>query len=95
MLRILNPDDPNVRLAQFGRQVELFLEGDIGTFLIERARSQMTSAMNDLKVVDPYESKEVQKCQNRIVVAQTIIEWLGEAIAAGHESMEELKNAQT
>jgi hypothetical protein len=92
---MLDPDQPTVRWAAFGRQVELFLEGDIGSFLLARAERQIEEAAKDLKVADPYDYKAVQKAQNRIVVAESIIEWLGEAIAAGHSAIEELKNAQT
>jgi len=91
----LNPADPNVRLAQFGRQVELFLEGDIGSFLLERAESQIEEAVRELKKTDPYNGKAIQTLQNRIEVAESIAQWLGETIQQGHQAMEELKNAQS
>lgn len=89
---MLNPDEPTVRWATFGRQVEQFLESDIGDFLVTRAKKQIEEAIQDLKVADPFKPEEVQKLQNRIIVAESIIDWLGEAIAAGHSALEELKN---
>ena len=89
----LNPDDPTVRWAQFGRQVELFLEGDIGSFLVERARQQIEEATKKLKSADPFKPEEIIAYQSQIKVAESIIGWLGEVIAAGHSAIEELKNA--
>ena len=91
----LNPDEPTVRWAAFGRQVELFLEGDIGTFLITRAQNQIEEATKELVVADPHDFAMIQNLQNRVKVAESIIEWLGEAIAAGHSALEELRNAQS
>jgi len=91
----INPDEPTVRWAAFGRQVELFLEGDIGNFLVARARKQIEEATADLVVADAHDFAEIQNLQNRVKVAESIIEWLGEAIAAGHSALEELKNAQS
>jgi len=91
----LNPDEPTVRWAAFGRQIELFLDGDIGRFLVEKAKVQIEDATAKLVVADPYNSQEIQKLQNRVKVAESIIEWLAEAIAAGHSALEELRNAQS
>jgi hypothetical protein len=89
----LDPEQPTVRWAAFGRQVELFLEGDIGTFVLDRARVQIEDAMTELKRVDPFKPEEIIRLQNRVAVAESIVTWLGEAIAAGHSAIEELKNA--
>lgn len=90
----LNPDEPTVRWAQFGRQVELFLEGDIGGFLLKKAQVEIDDALAALKIVDPYDTRAVQKAQNKVKVAESIIEWLAEAINSGQSAMEELKNAE-
>jgi hypothetical protein len=44
-----------------------------------------------LKVVDPYDSKAVQDIQNRIAVAESIMGWLGDAVAEGQSAIEQLK----
>lgn len=90
---MLNPDDPTVRWAAFGRQVELFLESDIGVFIVKQAEKQIEDAICDLKAIDPYDNRGVQKAQNKVKVAESILEWLGDAVRAGHQAIEELKNA--
>lgn len=89
----LNPDDPAVRWAAFGRQVELFLEGDIGKYLVHRFTQQILEATEDLKKVDPFSPQEIMRIQNRIHVGESILEALRDVIAAGHSALEELKNA--
>lgn len=92
---MLNPEDPNVRSAQFGRQVELFLEGDIGSHLLKKASEEIEEAIKQLKEVDPYDARAVQKAQNKVKVAESIAGWLGSAVLEGHEAIEELKHAQS
>ena len=91
----LDPEEPTVRWAQFGRQVELFLESDIGDYLVKRARTEIEEATAKLVATDPFKPEEIIAHQHRIKVAESIIEWLGEAIAAGHSALEELRNAQS
>lgn len=89
----LNPDDPAVRWAAFGRQVELFLEGDIGKYLVHRFTQQILEATEDLKKADAFSPQEIMRIQNRIHVGESILEALRDVIAAGHSALEELKNA--
>lgn len=88
---MLDPDDPKVRWAQFGRQVQLFLESDIGVHLVERADEQAKSAAAALKTVDPTDTRAIVALQLKAQVADSIIEWLGDAIAAGESAIEQLK----
>ncbi len=87
----LNPEDPTVRWAAFGRQVELFLDSDIGKYLVKKAQAQSAQAMEELVVADPNDPKLIASIQNRIKVADSIIEWLGDAIAEGHSAIQILK----
>lgn len=91
---MLSPDDPTVRWATFGRQVELWVESDIGQFFVTRFTKQIQEATEELKRADPFKPEEIMKAQNRIAVGEQILEALREAIAVGHSALEELRNAQ-
>lgn len=87
----LDPDDPKVRWAMFGKQVELFLQSDIGSYLVKRAKQEGDAAMEELKQVDAFDGKAVASLQLKARVADAVIVWLGDAIAAGESAVEQLK----
>jgi hypothetical protein len=80
-----------VRWATFGRQVEDFISGPIGAHLVHKAREQSQSAIDQLKTVDPEDAKAVRALQNKVLVAESILGWLGEAIHEGQVALEALK----
>lgn len=90
----LDPDDPKVRWAMFGKQVEYFLQSDVGRFLIDRAKSEAAEALEDLKSADPYDGAKIVQIQMRAKLADAIVVWLGDAIAAGESATEQLKIEQ-
>lgn len=87
----LDPDDPKVRWATFGRQVEYFLQSDIGSYLVKRAKQESDEAVEELKKVDSFDGAKVAACQLKARVADAVIVWLGDAIAAGESATEQLK----
>lgn len=88
---VLNPDDPVVRWATFGAQVEDFLNGPIGQHLLDKARQEVLDAVEKLKITDPEDSKTIRALQNQARVADSIVTWLGDAIAEGHGALEALR----
>lgn len=91
----LHPDDPIVDTAVFGRQVEDFLESDIGQYLMQCAKGEMEEARDEVMgllkrpgIVPP---DEILKAQNRIRVASLFIRWLESAVEAGFMSLEQLR----
>lgn len=87
----LDLEDPKVRWAMFGKQVQYFLESEIGAYLVSRAKSESEAALEELKAVDPFDGPKVAACQMRAKVADAVILWLGDAIAAGESATEQLK----
>lgn len=87
----LDPEDPKVRWAMFGKQVELFLQGDIGSYLVKRAKQEGDEAVEELKKVDAFDGNAVAAIQLKARVADAVIVWLGDAIAAGESATEQLK----
>lgn len=88
---MLDPSDPRVDWAKFGYQVEDFLKGPVGDYLIKKAQEQSEQAVEKLKVVSPEDISAVRALQNEIQVAESIIRWLGEAVHAGQMALEHLK----
>lgn len=87
----LDPDDPKVRWATFGKQVEFFLQSDIGSYLVKRAKEEGDEALEELKKVDAFDGNKVSTLQLKARVADAVIVWLGDAIAAGESATEQLK----
>jgi hypothetical protein len=87
----LDPSDPTVRAATFGRQVEMFLASDIGVYLVKRADEQGESAVKELISVDPTATETIRAIQNRVKVADCILSWLREAIETGAQAAEDLR----
>lgn len=88
---MLDPTDPRVDWASFGCQVEDFLKGPIGDYLIKKAQEQSAQAIEKLKVVSPEDPNAVRTLQNEIQVAESIVRWLGEAVHVGQMALEHLK----
>lgn len=81
-----------MRWATFGKQVEHFLQTDIGSYMVKRAKSESDAALEQLKDVDPFDAPKVAACQFKVKVADAVITWLGDAIAAGESAVEQLKS---
>lgn len=88
---MLNPEDPLVRWATFGRQVEDFLDSPIGQHLLAKARNDSQDAADKLKLADPEDAKAVRALQNQARIADSILTWLGDAIHAGQSALDALK----
>lgn len=88
----LNAEDPIVRTAMFGSQVQQFLDSDIGVYLIQRADEQAEEALKELVAADPDKPEVIRSIQNRIRVADSIVSWLREAIEMGSQAEEQLRN---
>lgn len=87
----LDPDDPKVRWAVFGKQVEDFLYSDIGDYLLGCAKREEQEALEQLRRVAPWRRRRIQQLQNQIAIAESIQRWLGDAIASGHAALEQLR----
>jgi hypothetical protein len=87
----VSENDPLVRHASFGREVELFLQSDIGDFLLKRAEEEIADAVTALKTVAPWRRRRIQQLQNTIAVAERFQLWLADAVADGHTAMQTLE----
>jgi hypothetical protein len=79
----LDPNDPAVRTAVFGQEVQDFLHSPIGDFLLKRAEAQLAMAIDSLKSVDPGSIPKVMQLQERIRLLEAFESWLGDAVQEG------------
>ncbi len=87
----LDPDSPDVRAAVLGKQVEDFLETDIGLYILGHAEAYATHAMRQLETVSPWRRNRIRDLQNQIKVSKLVISWLSEAITSGQQAAEVLE----
>ena len=87
----LDPNDPVVASATFGRQVEQFLNSDIGVYLVRVAKDQSDAATEKLKLADPYNPTVIANLQHDIRVAESVVGWLADAVRAGQQALEQLE----
>jgi hypothetical protein len=76
-----------IRRAVFGKQVESFLNSDIGIYLLGRARDQKDEAQCEFLSVDCSDIEKVRQLQNTIVQANSIAKWLSDAVADGLQAI--------
>jgi hypothetical protein len=91
---MLDPDDPTVQIAVFGEQVRQFLQGDIGDYLLKRADKRREEAIHDFGKVNADDPSAVRQIQVRVLVADSIKQWLADAIIAGMEARKYVESEQ-
>lgn len=87
----LDPNDPLVEWATFGREVENFLRSPIGDYLVKRSEEEIAAAVENLKTVQPWRRRRIQALQNEIKIAEKFQVWLADSIAAGHQAIQQLQ----
>lgn len=85
--RELDPEDPRVQEAVFGKEVENFLHSPIGDYLLSKARNEAETATEQLKTVEPTLTDKIRELQSTIRRAESIMGWLGDAVANGHRAI--------
>ena len=88
---MLDPEDPVVRAATFGQIVQNFIDGPIGAYIQARCQEEELEAVKNLITVDSDDYRSIRKWQTQAQVAGKIIEWLMDAIQAGHNALDTLK----
>ena len=90
--RDLDPNDENVETARFGREVELFLDSNVGAFMLERARHVSTEATQTLiSTAHTIDRDQIRDLQQLIAFGSSFESWLTEAVESGHAALELLK----
>lgn len=93
----LSKEDPLVRTAVLGKEVEEFLHSDIGHYMTARADAEIAQATEQLKRVSPswfWGRRKIVRLQNQIAVAERVLHWLAEAITEGRHATEILEDSK-
>lgn len=88
---MLSEDDPTVRAAVFGKQIEHFLQSDIGSYMLHCATNQRSAALDRLARVDAAKADDIRAIQLELKVAEKFIDWLGDAVAAGLQATQHIQ----
>lgn len=86
--------DPNVGVAQFGKQVEMWLDTDVGRYMVKRAEQDIDEAIELMKKTNPHDVNLMVQAQNRVKVAESVLTWLYQAIKEGEGALELLKEEE-
>jgi hypothetical protein len=81
-----------IRRAVFGKQVESFMNSEIGRYMVARAIEQKQDAQNAFLKVDCSDAESVRKLQNEIFVAESIVGWLRDAVGDGVQALNILED---
>jgi hypothetical protein len=87
----LDINDPTVRSAVLGRQVEDFLESDIGKYLVQRAEEEGLEALEELKRVSWWRHNRIKWLQNRVWTTDNFQKWLGQAYSEGLMALQNIE----
>jgi hypothetical protein len=90
----LDPNDPQVRIAVFGEQVQEFLHSPIGDYLIKQAERELQDAIDQLKAVDPTQVQSVTLLQIQIQQLEKFESWLGAAVQDGLNAIRAIDNEE-
>jgi hypothetical protein len=80
----LDPEDPAVKNAVLGVQVTEWMEGPVGSYVMDRVRRRLELLEQNLKTLDPFKDPgQIAKVQAEILHWEGFVSWLGDAIQAG------------
>lgn len=86
MSAMLDISDGIVETAVFGKQVEYFLNSQIGQYLLNHARQQSGEASDKLKRVSPWRRRRIQELQNTIACWEAFENLLVGAVQDGEQA---------
>jgi hypothetical protein len=76
--------------VNFGAEVSLFLSSPVGTYLLEKAKTEEAEALEALATVDAYDTQAIQSLQAQAYRANSFVGWLQEALENAHEAHRQL-----
>lgn len=83
-------DEP-LRQIGIGADAEAFVLSPLGKYLIGRSERELEQAVNELKYVQPHDTHTITELQFRIRVAESVPQWLADAIQEGQHAENQLR----
>lgn len=82
----------HLRRAALGDEAHEFLNTQVGQYIVACAEVEIAEAVEKLKKCEPEATIEIRRLQNKILVAESIVGWLMDAISAGLQSLQILED---
>ena len=79
--------NPTLAVAVLGKEVELFLDSDIGKYLVQCAEDDIDTVMSAFSKVNPQDAPAIMALQVKLGAAIRIKGWLGDAINSGKQAV--------
>jgi hypothetical protein len=83
--------DELLTVAVFGKQVEIFWDGELGGYLKMRIAAEREEAMKNLARADRNNAQEVGRWQDRIAMVDLIQDWITDLIKDGLQAARALE----
>jgi len=93
MNEFLTPDTL-IAEAQVGQEAEDWLNSELGRYAVGCANQDIQEAMDQLKRVDPDDSKMIRDLQLKITSRELAIRWIMEMIDRGNDAFQQLNTEQ-
>jgi len=81
----------NMQALELGVEVERFIDGAVGQYLLDRAAQQQEDALDALASVDPEDPKAIRSLQAKYQIALSFGEWLRDAVIDARNAHERLQ----
>lgn len=80
--------------AGFGVEIEHFITGPVGQYLIAMANQEAEEAVEEMKTVDVSDTEAVRKVQDKLNTPNKVMDWLERVVKEGRESHDILREAE-
>jgi hypothetical protein len=80
--------------AQIGQEAEDWINSQIGQYVVGCANQEINDCMEQLKWVDPDDSKLIRDLQLRIASRELAVRWIMEIIDRGNDAFQMLNTEQ-
>ena len=91
---LLNEAEVLVETAVLGRQVDDFMRGDIGIFLLKMIESEYQNGVDRLKSANADDPDAIRTAQNMVWRAEQMKSWLRSAVYAGEKALAVLESRE-
>ena len=81
-------------VAVLGKQIDNFLQSDVGKYLLGHIDNDIKSAYKDLRDTSPTDTKAIMEAQNKVIRAESIKGWLSNAVIAGLKATQVLESRE-
>lgn len=75
-----------------GDQAEKFIASELGQIMLDLAKQEADSALDELKQISPWNEKAIRDLQGRVWRAEAFKGWLQDLVVRGREAYSEFRD---